>query len=224
AARAGEHGRGFAVVADEVRKLAERSSKSTKEIAGLIGQVQKGTREAVNAMSRGSKEVESGTRFAEEAGEALKNILAAVDASSNQVARIADAARQMESASQQVVSIMGAVASVVGESTAATEEMAASSQQVNRAIEQVAAVSQETSASAEEVSASTEEVSAQVQEIMVQTQKLAAMAEELGAAVAQFELSERAQAEVIVRRRQGDWDGRQAAGRVPGVVERRTTA
>ena len=53
AARAGEQGKGFAVVADEVRKLAERSSRATKEIAALISEVQKGTSDAVAAMSAG---------------------------------------------------------------------------------------------------------------------------------------------------------------------------
>jgi methyl-accepting chemotaxis protein len=54
AARAGEQGKGFAVVADEVRKLAERSSRATKEIADLIGEVQGGTVAAVEAMQAGA--------------------------------------------------------------------------------------------------------------------------------------------------------------------------
>ncbi|KAF0219237.1 MAG: methyl-accepting chemotaxis [Geobacteraceae bacterium] len=41
AARAGEQGRGFAVVADEVRALAERTSKATREIGGMIKTIQR---------------------------------------------------------------------------------------------------------------------------------------------------------------------------------------
>ena len=46
AARAGEQGRGFAVVADEVRKLAERTTKATGEISGLVQSIQQETAHA----------------------------------------------------------------------------------------------------------------------------------------------------------------------------------
>ncbi len=207
AARAGEHGRGFAVVADEVRKLAERSSKSTKEIAALIDRVQKGTQEAVTAMEQGAREVEAGAELAEDAGRALMDILDSVQTTNNQVGRIANAVQQMEAASQRVVSLMDTVSATAEESTAATGEMSASSQQVNSAIEKVAAVSEETSAAAEEVSASTEEINAQVEELTGRALSLSTMAAELQAAVAGFKTEEeesREVAQVAMRRRDPD--------------------
>ena len=80
AARAGEHGKGFAVVADEVRKLAERSSVATKEIGGLIKQIQKTVMEAVTAMQDGANEVETGVKLANSAGDALTDILKMAEA------------------------------------------------------------------------------------------------------------------------------------------------
>ncbi len=50
AARAGESGRGFAVVADEVRKLAERTSKATKDIGGLVNDIRHNSTMAKDAM------------------------------------------------------------------------------------------------------------------------------------------------------------------------------
>ncbi|MNS88271.1 Biofilm dispersion protein BdlA [compost metagenome] len=48
AARAGEQGRGFAVVADEVRQLADRTSRSTGEIGGMIDAIGSDVRNTVN--------------------------------------------------------------------------------------------------------------------------------------------------------------------------------
>lgn len=189
AARAGEHGKGFAVVADEVRKLAERASTATKEIGGLVKDIQRTVSDAVKAMNDGSSEVERGVQQANQAGAALEQILSAASEVNAQVSQIASAADQMSSLSNELVAATDAVSAVVEENTAATEEMSANSSEVTQAIENIASVSEENSAAVEEVSASAEEMSAQVEEVTASAQSLAEMAQALQAVVARFKLS-----------------------------------
>ncbi|RXZ43809.1 methyl-accepting chemotaxis protein [Crenobacter cavernae] len=74
AARAGEQGRGFAVVADEVRKLAERTTRSTAEIAGMVEAIREGTHTAIVSMSAMLKQAEQGVEHANDAGGAIDKI------------------------------------------------------------------------------------------------------------------------------------------------------
>ena len=186
AARAGEHGKGFAVVADEVRKLAERASAATKEIGSLIRGIQQTVSEAVAAMDEGSKEVEIGAVRVSESGEALSNILKAVEAVNQQAEAAYAATQRMNTASNELVSAMDEVSAVVEENTAATEEMAAGSGEVTQSIENIASVSEENSAAVEEVSANAEETSAQVQKTAELAQVLARMAQDMRATIARF--------------------------------------
>jgi len=74
AARAGETGRGFAVVADEVRKLAERTSSSTAEIAGMVGDIQQQTRTAVSNMDQLLGQARDSVELTQNAGDTMQQI------------------------------------------------------------------------------------------------------------------------------------------------------
>jgi methyl-accepting chemotaxis protein len=191
AARAGEQGRGFAVVADEVRKLAERSSKATKEIAGLVSGIQAGVAEAVNAMQQGSKDVEVGYKLATDAGGALDGILARSQSVGRQVEQISVAAQELQGLSSGMVEAIDQINRVVEQNAAATEQMAKSSGAVSKSVEATAGVAEENSAASEEVSASVEEMSAQVEETLAAAQSLADMSEEMERAVSVFKVGNR---------------------------------
>ena len=188
AARAGDQGRGFAVVAENVRSLAERSSSSTKEIAALIAKVQQGTRQAVEAMAAGVKDVEAGREITTQAGTALESIILSVQASTQQMQKIAVDVQGLSAGAARIVTSAEMIAQQAEQSAAGAGEMASGTTRVTEAIIQVSATSEETSASAEQVSASTEELSAQSEELAATANQMRDLAQELSAAAARFKL------------------------------------
>jgi methyl-accepting chemotaxis protein len=132
AARAGEQGRGFAVVADEVRKLAERTTKATKEIAGMIKQIQKDTSNAVISMSKGTEEVEKGKALADKAGESLKEIILGAVKVVDVITQVAAASEEQSSTSEEISRSIEAINNVTRESTAGIQQIAKASEDLSR--------------------------------------------------------------------------------------------
>jgi methyl-accepting chemotaxis protein len=190
AARAGEQGRGFAVVADEVKKLAERTAKETKDIASLVGSVQKGVSESIMASMEGAKQAEEGSNLANEAGSALGQILDSINSMTAQIEQISAAAEEMSASANEMVKVVDAVSKIAEQNLEATKQMAGNKDKVSDSTAMVAATIEENSASTEEMSASAQEMSAQVQQVVASSKTLSSMAEDLKLAIATFNLSE----------------------------------
>lgn len=188
AARAGDQGRGFAVVADEVRKLAERASAATKEIAILVGGIQAGVKDAVDAMQQGGKEVESGYRLASDAGQSLDTILTQAGNVGTQVDRILAAADQLNALSARTVQALDRINQIIEQNAAATQQMVRGAGEVSTSIESSAGVAEQNIAAAEDVSVSVERMSAQVDEALSAARSLAQMSGEMEKAVSVFKI------------------------------------
>jgi methyl-accepting chemotaxis protein len=135
AARAGEQGRGFAVVADEVRKLAERTTKATKEIAGMIKKIQDDTKGAVSSMNEGTKKVDEGIALADKAGISLNEIVQTSQKLTDMITQIAAASEQQSSASEQISKNVEGISAVTQETASGTQQVARAAEDLNRLTE-----------------------------------------------------------------------------------------
>ncbi|WP_257900119.1 methyl-accepting chemotaxis protein [Marinobacter sp. F4206] len=117
AARAGEAGRGFAVVADEVRGLAKRVQDSTVDIERIVSQLQSGAAGAVVDMSKAKQLAGEATEEASKSGEALSDILAAVNSIVEMTTQIASATEQQRATASEMTQTVEASSNAIDELT-----------------------------------------------------------------------------------------------------------
>jgi twitching motility protein PilJ len=126
AASAGEAGRGFTVVAEEVQRLAERSAEATKHIGAIVKSIQRDTQDAVEAMERSTRGVVEGTRTADEADQALREIHQVSNRLAELISSISSATEQQAASAAQVAGKMKIILGITQLTTEGTRKTAAS--------------------------------------------------------------------------------------------------
>jgi twitching motility protein PilJ len=126
AASAGEAGRGFTVVAEEVQRLAERSAEATKHIGAIVKSIQRDTQDAVEAMERSTRGVVEGTRTADEADQALREIQQVSNRLAELIASISSATERQAASAAQVAGKMKIILGITQLTTEGTRRTAAS--------------------------------------------------------------------------------------------------
>jgi twitching motility protein PilJ len=127
AASAGEAGRGFTVVAEEVQRLAERSGEATRHISAIVKSIQRDTQDAVEAMERSTRGVVDGTKTADEAGDALRDIEQISNRLAELIGAISNSTQQHAGAAAKVAANMKAILAITQLTTEGTKKTAASS-------------------------------------------------------------------------------------------------
>ncbi|MCC6501532.1 MAG: HAMP domain-containing protein [Deltaproteobacteria bacterium] len=130
AAQAGEHGKGFAVVARQVKDLATKTTASTKEISGLISQVQSEVAVAVDSMKRSSEKVEDGVNLSRDAQEALMKILDSSRRSFEMAKLIEKATIEQTKGAGQIASSVKGMSHMVGDIKQASSEQSHAAREI----------------------------------------------------------------------------------------------
>jgi len=131
AARAGEQGRGFAVVADEVRKLAVGSQEAVQRIDTIINTIQATTKQAVQTMETGYRQVETERSNIQSTDEAFQGIVNMI--------------KVAEENSRRVVEIMGSLQEPIQEIVNQTDKTAHLSDEIAKEMDSISVATAEQS-------------------------------------------------------------------------------
>jgi len=137
AAQAGEQGKAFSVVAEQVSALADRSHRSAREIADLIGAVQEDTAAAVSAVAEGSSKVERGVQRSRVAGQVLNQIIEKTATSTNRVREIVDATARQSNDLERVDQAVSEVQQIVSQINQATHDQNAATVEIVKTVENI---------------------------------------------------------------------------------------
>lgn len=124
AARAGESGRGFAVVAGEVKELAQATARATEDISRRIGQIQRETTDAVQAIIEIGQVISTISDHQTSIAGAVEEQSATASGMQRSVDEVAVGSRSISASIGQVASSAGATTSSVQETLRATQELA----------------------------------------------------------------------------------------------------
>lgn len=102
AARAGEAGAGFNVVANEVRLLSARTSEATKQIEGLVTDLQSQMSDVMGNIENSTKAIDAGQKSVSEAGELMEEIQAGIEQVKLVSRQIDDSLKEQSAASHEV--------------------------------------------------------------------------------------------------------------------------
>jgi methyl-accepting chemotaxis protein len=128
AARAGDAGKGFSVVAVEIRKLAESVVDSTREIGGIMTEIQTSANDLVISTEHELRQVQAGVDLAHSTGDNLDRILDLVEQTTIAAKEISAATQQQKTATDQVVKAMREVAAVAQQTAAGSRQVASSAE------------------------------------------------------------------------------------------------
>ncbi|HWP35089.1 MAG TPA: methyl-accepting chemotaxis protein [Thermodesulfobacteriota bacterium] len=213
AAQAGEQGRGFAVVADEIKALAERTGASVKQIAEVIGTVQREAAATVEMVVASSKRAEAGVEAAARARAALDQIRASSTASGAKTLAIVEAAEGHAQSRETIRASMDRLAAVASGIGKATAEQRAGGVRLREVAEQLQSI-------AVTVRQATRDQAEQARELTVTMRSVAEMVQEIDSATAEEERQVREVVQAVSEIDAIARKNRASVGRLETVVTR----